>query len=54
MVTDGNAVLGLGGNGLKAAITVMEGKAMFIKEFADIDSSRMAQKSILPERYLVA
>ena len=38
MVTDGTAVLGLGDIGPKAAMPVMEGKAMLFKQFADIDA----------------
>ncbi len=38
VVTDGSAVLGLGDIGPKAAMPVMEGKAMLFKEFADIDA----------------
>jgi len=38
VVTDGTAVLGLGDIGAKAAMPVMEGKAMLFKEFADIDA----------------
>ncbi len=38
IVTDGTAVLGLGDIGPLAALPVMEGKAMLLKEFADIDA----------------
>jgi malate dehydrogenase (oxaloacetate-decarboxylating) len=38
VVSDGSAVLGLGNIGAKAAIPVMEGKALLFKEFADIDA----------------
>ena len=38
VVTDGTAVLGLGDIGPKAAMPVMEGKAMLFKQFADIDA----------------
>src|SRR5215813_14497971 len=38
VVTDGTAVLGLGDIGPKAAMPVMEGKAMLFKEFAEIDA----------------
>jgi malate dehydrogenase (oxaloacetate-decarboxylating) len=37
VVTDGSAVLGLGNLGPEAALPVMEGKVMLLKEFADID-----------------
>ena len=38
VVTDGTAVLGLGDIGPKAAMPVMEGKAMLFKQFANIDA----------------
>src|SRR5207248_3973660 len=38
VVTDGTAVLGLGDIGPAAALPVMEGKAMLLKEFADVDA----------------
>lgn len=38
IVTDGTAVLGLGNIGPKAALPVMEGKALLFKEFAKIDA----------------
>jgi len=38
VVTDGSAVLGLGNIGAKAALPVMEGKAILFKEFANIDA----------------
>ena len=38
VVSDGSAVLGLGNIGAKAAIPVMEGKAVLFKSFADIDA----------------
>ena len=38
VVTDGTAVLGLGNIGPRAAMPVMEGKAMLFKEFAGIDA----------------
>ncbi|AEB75307.1 NAD(P)-dependent malic enzyme [Clostridium botulinum] len=38
VVTDGTAVLGLGDIGPKAAMPVMEGKAILFKEFGDIDA----------------
>ena len=42
VVTDGTAVLGLGDIGPKAALPVMEGKAILFKAFADIDSFPIA------------
>lgn len=38
VVSDGSAVLGLGNIGAKAAIPVMEGKAVLFKQFANIDA----------------
>jgi len=38
VVTDGTAVLGLGNIGPQAALPVMEGKALLLKNFADIDA----------------
>lgn len=38
IVSDGSAVLGLGNIGPKAALPVMEGKAILFKEFADVDA----------------
>ena len=38
VLSDGSAVLGLGNIGGKAAIPVMEGKAVLFKSFADIDA----------------
>ena len=38
VVSDGTAVLGLGDIGPKAAIPVMEGKAVLFKTFADVDA----------------
>lgn len=38
VISDGSAILGLGDLGAKAAMPVMEGKALLFKHFADIDS----------------
>jgi len=38
VVTDGTAVLGLGDIGPEAALPVMEGKAMILKNFANVDA----------------
>ncbi len=38
IVTDGSAVLGLGSIGARAALPVMEGKAVLFKEFAGVDA----------------
>lgn len=42
IITDGTAVLGLGDIGPEAAMPVMEGKAMILKEFAGIDAFPIA------------
>ena len=38
VVSDGSAVLGLGNIGAKAAMPVMEGKAVLFKEFANVNA----------------
>lgn len=38
IISDGSAILGLGNLGAKAAIPVMEGKAVILKEFAGVDA----------------
>lgn len=38
VISDGSAILGLGNLGAKAAMPVMEGKALLFKHFANIDS----------------
>jgi malate dehydrogenase (oxaloacetate-decarboxylating) len=38
IVSDGSAILGLGNLGAEAAIPVMEGKAVLLKEFANVDA----------------
>lgn len=38
VVSDGSAVLGLGNIGAKAALPVMEGKAILFKQFANVDA----------------
>ena len=38
VISDGSAILGLGNLGPKAAIPVMEGKALLFKHFADVDA----------------
>ena len=38
IVTDGSSVLGLGNIGPAAALPVMEGKAMFFKDFSGTDA----------------
>src|SRR3989344_4808761 len=38
VITDGSAVLGLGNIGAEAALPVMEGKCILLKEFAGVDA----------------
>ena len=38
VISDGSAILGLGNLGSKAAMPVMEGKALLFKHFADVDA----------------
>ena len=38
VISDGSAILGLGNLGPKAAMPVMEGKALLFKHFADVDA----------------
>jgi malate dehydrogenase (oxaloacetate-decarboxylating) len=45
IVSDGTAVLGLGNVGPKAALPVMEGKAVIFKKFADIDAVPLCIKA---------
>jgi malate dehydrogenase (oxaloacetate-decarboxylating) len=49
VVTDGTAVLGLGDIGPKAAIPVMEGKALLFKEFAGVDAFPLCLATQDPE-----
>jgi len=52
VVSDGTAVLGLGNIGAKAAIPVMEGKAMLFKKFADIDAVPICLDTEDPEEII--
>jgi len=45
VITDGTAVLGLGGIGPEAGMPVMEGKCALFKEFADVDAFPLCIKS---------
>ena len=45
IVTDGTRVLGLGDIGPEAALPVMEGKALIMKEFANIDAFPLCLKT---------
>ncbi len=50
VVSDGSAVLGLGNIGARAAIPVMEGKALLFKEFAGIDAFPICLDTQDPEK----
>ncbi|MFQ5472421.1 MAG: NAD-dependent malic enzyme [Dehalococcoidia bacterium] len=50
VVTDGTAVLGLGDIGPAAALPVMEGKAMLLKEFGGIDAIPICLATKDPDR----
>lgn len=52
VVSDGTAVLGLGNIGAKAAIPVMEGKAMLFKKFAGIDAIPICLDTEDPEEII--
>jgi len=45
VVTDGTAVLGLGDIGPEASLPVMEGKAMLLKEFGQVDAFPLALRT---------
>ncbi len=49
IVSDGTAVLGLGDIGAKAAMPVMEGKALLFKEFAGVDAFPICLDVATPE-----
>ena len=52
VISDGTAVLGLGNIGAKAAIPVMEGKAMLFKKFAGIDAIPICLDTEDPEEII--
>lgn len=52
VVTDGSAVLGLGDIGPKAALPVMEGKALLFKEFAGINAFPVCLDTKDPEKII--
>lgn len=52
VITDGSAVLGLGNIGPLAAIPVMEGKSILLKEFANIDSIPICLDTQDPEEII--
>ncbi len=49
IVTDGTAVLGLGNIGAKAALPVMEGKALLFKEFGGVDAFPLCLDAQTPD-----
>jgi malate dehydrogenase (oxaloacetate-decarboxylating) len=52
IVTDGTAVLGLGNIGPKAALPVMEGKALLFKEFGGVDAFPICLDVSTPEELI--
>ncbi len=52
IVTDGTAVLGLGNIGAKAAMPVMEGKALLFKEFGGVDAFPICLDVSTPEEII--
>lgn len=54
VVSDGSAVLGLGNVGPRAAMPVMEGKAMLFKEFAGLDSVPIVLDVHTPDEIVAA
>jgi malate dehydrogenase (oxaloacetate-decarboxylating) len=54
VVSDGTAVLGLGDIGPRAAMPVMEGKAMLFKEFAGVDAFPICLDTTDPEEIIAA
>ncbi|WP_166695128.1 NAD(P)-dependent malic enzyme [Bacillus cereus] len=50
VISDGTAVLGLGNNGPKAAMPVMEGKALLFKSFAEIDAFPICLNTNNPDK----
>jgi len=54
VISDGTAVLGLGNIGPRAAMPVMEGKAMLFKEFAGVDAFPICLDTTDPEEIIAA
>ena len=54
VVSDGTAVLGLGNIGPRAAMPVMEGKAMLFKEFAGVDAFPICLDTTDPDEIVTA
>ena len=52
VVTDGSAVLGMGDIGPRAAMPVMEGKAVLFKEFAGVDAFPICLDTKDPDRII--
>ena len=52
VITDGSAILGLGNIGSLAGMPVMEGKAILLKEFAEIDSIPIGLNTQDPEEII--
>ena len=50
VVSDGTAVHGLGNIGPKAAMPVMEGKALLFKSFADVDAFPLCLDTTDPDK----
>ncbi len=50
VISDGTAVLGLGNIGSKAAMPVMEGKALLFKSFAEIDAFPICLNTNNPDK----
>ena len=53
VISDGSAILGLGNLGPKAAMPVMEGKALLFKHFADVDAVPIVLDVHEPEEIIV-
>lgn len=54
VISDGSAILGLGNLGPKAAMPVMEGKALLFKHFADVDAVPIVLDVHQPEEIISA
>ncbi|MDO4774116.1 MAG: NADP-dependent malic enzyme [Candidatus Saccharibacteria bacterium] len=54
VISDGSAILGLGDLGPKAAMPVMEGKALLFKHFADVDAVPIVLDVHEPEEIIAA
>ncbi|MBF1031859.1 MAG: NADP-dependent malic enzyme [Candidatus Nanosynbacter sp.] len=52
VISDGSAILGLGNLGPKAAMPVMEGKALLFKHFADVDAVPIVLDGHEPEEII--